>query len=214
MILSALVMNYLVTYRPLVRNGRGKAAIKQYGLAPYVDDSCRREPDFEAVFPSISGLCRGSRFAPRLSESDVVVYLTVKSNYPGHPIDHWRLTAILKVVKTFESHGDAAAWYGTCALELPRNCMVPENPPLPMDQTANPHNYSSVRVWDSRYRERVRKISVFHACEPLFRELHEPPVVTSEMLVEAFGRIPATQTPPRITDEQYRRLVTLAGIGQ
>ena len=64
--LQALIMPYLVTYRPLVGNGRGKAAIKQYGLAPYVDDSCRREPDFEAAFPSISGLCRSTRFAPRL----------------------------------------------------------------------------------------------------------------------------------------------------
>ncbi len=141
-------MNYLVTYRPLVRNGRGKAAVKQYGLAPYVDDSCRREPDLEAVFPSISGLCRGTWFAPRLSVSDVVVYLTVKGSYPGHPAAHWRLTAILKVVKKFESHGDAAAWYRARALELPRNCMVPENPLLPMDQTANPHKYPSVRFWD------------------------------------------------------------------
>ena len=207
-------MNYLVTYRPLVRNGRGKTAIKQYGLAPYVDDSCRREPDFEAVFPSISGLCRGTRFAPRLSESDVVVYLTVNGKYPGHPVGHWRLTAILKVVKRFESHGDAAAWYRARALELPRNCVVSENPPLPMDQTANPHNYPSVRFWDSRYRERVRKTGVFLACEPLFRELHDPPVVTREMLIEAFGRIPGTQTPPRINDEEYRYLATLAGIGQ
>ena len=205
-------MSYLVTYRPLLRNGRGKAAIARYGLAPYVDDSCRREPDFEAESPSITGLCRGARFAPRLSVSDVVVYLTVKGNYPGYHGGHWRLAAILKVVKRFESHREAADWYGARALALPRNCMVAGNPPLPMDQTANPHNYPNVGFWDSLYRKRVRDNGVFLACQPLFRELHDPPVVTREMLIKVFGRIPGTQTPPRISDGQYGDLIALAGI--
>ena len=205
-------MNYLVTYRPLVKNSRGKAAIARYGLSPYVDDSCRREPDFEAELPSITGLCRGARFAPRLSVSDVVVYLTVKGNYPGYRGDHWRLAAILKVVKRFESHEEAAAWYGACELALPRNCMVAGNLPLPMDQTANPHNYPDVRFWDSRYRKRVRDNGVFLACQPLFLELHKPPVVTRETLIEVFGRIPGTQTPPRISDGEYGDLIVLAEI--
>lgn len=205
-------MNYLVTYRPLVRNGRGKIAIARYGLAPYVDDSCRREPDFEAVFPSITGICRGAKFAPRLSVSDTVVYLTVKGKYSGYRVGHWRLTAVLQVVNRFESHGDAGAWYRERGLEVPRNCMVPGNPPLPMDQTANPHNYSNVRIWDAVYRRRVSKHSVFLACESLFRELHDPPVVTSEMLMEWFGRIPGTQPPPLISDHEYRCLAALAGI--
>jgi len=144
--------------------------------------------------------------------SDTVVYLTVKGKYSGYRVGHWRLTAVLQVVNRFESHGDAGAWYRERGLEVPRNCMVPGNPPLPMDQTANPHNYSNVRIWDAVYRKRVSKHGVFLACESLFRELHDPPVVTSEMLMEWFGRIPGTQTPPLISDHEYRCLAALAGI--
>lgn len=139
-------------------------------------------------------------------------YLTVKGKYPGYRVGHWRLTAVLQVVNRFESHGVAAAWYGERALELPRNCMVPENPPLSLDQTTTPHNYPSVRIWNAVYRRQVSKHSVFLACESLFWELHDPLVVPSEMLMEWFGRIPGTQIPPLIRDQQYRCLAALAGI--
>ena len=52
---------YLASYRPLTMNALGKAAIEDFGFPPYVDHSCRREPDFESQFPSISAICRGSK---------------------------------------------------------------------------------------------------------------------------------------------------------
>lgn len=46
----------------------------------------------------------------------------------------------------------------------------------------------------------------------LFRELREPPVVTGEMMEEAFGRIPGLLTPPAYPEARVRRLLELAGV--
>ena len=58
---------YVVSYRPLAGTPQGRRAVQRYGLAPYIDASCRREPDLEAKWPTISALCRGRNFAPRRS---------------------------------------------------------------------------------------------------------------------------------------------------
>ena len=55
---------YLNSYRPLVLTTAGRQAITKYGLPPLTDGSCRREPDFESSHPSITALCRFTRFAP------------------------------------------------------------------------------------------------------------------------------------------------------
>ena len=205
-------MKFLSTYSPLIVNKRGWSVVKERGVPPYVDSSCRREPDFGSELPSISALCRASKFAPRLNKSDVVVYLTFKGAYRGHPGRHWRLTGVLKVIERFESHRDAAKWYVDKGLQLPSNCIVPENPPLSLDETSNPSNYPSVERWDAGYRARTRKFGVFLACESLFLELHDPPVVTQEMMYAAFGRVPGTRTPPKISDQEFERLIAVAGV--
>lgn len=138
-------MKYLNSYRPLVMYKRGKSAIQRFGIPPFVDYSCRREPDLESKFPSITALCRGSNFAPRLNESDIVVYLTRKEKYPGYYIRLRRLAAILRVTKRFESHQEAADWYEAKGLAVPGNCMVKSNPPLELDKTGNPEHFNSVK---------------------------------------------------------------------
>jgi len=50
--------SFLATYRPISASWRGRNAVTRYGIPPYVDASCRREPDFESPLPSISALCR------------------------------------------------------------------------------------------------------------------------------------------------------------
>ena len=205
-------MNYLVSYRPLVMNPQGRAAIKKYGFPPYVDDSCRREPDFEAQFPSITALCRGTKFAPRLQESDLAVYITVKHAYSGFPGRHQRLTAVLKVVRRFESHEEAAEWYREQGLRLPRNCIVRDNPPLDLEKTGNPHHCSIVELWDADYGRRVENTGVFLACQPMFLELTDPPVVTDEIMHDAFSKIPGTRNPPAISDREYQGLIARLGI--
>ena len=205
-------MNYLNSYRPLVMNGRGRTAIHKYGFPPFVDYSCRREPDFESKFPSITTLCRGSNFAPRLNETDIVVYMTVKRRYPGYKSKHRRLTAILKVIKRFESHRLAANWYQDNGLRVPSNCMVEANPPLELDKTSNLENFNSVEHWDIGYRRRSRRNGVFLVCDWMFLELKSPPVVTEDMLIEVFCGIPCTQNPPSISDEEYSKVAGWVGV--
>ena len=206
-------MNYLVSYRPLVQSKDGKRAIHKYGFPPYVDDSCRREPDFEAHFPSITAICRGTQFAPRLQESDLVVYITRKDNYrPGPGFRHWRLTAVLKILKRFESHVEAAQWYQRQGVKIPRNCIVEGNPPLSLEYTGNPHKCSNVEIWDADYCNRVGRIGVFLACKTIFLKLNDPPILTDEMMYDTFGRIPGTRNPPAISDCEFQKLIQRVGI--
>ena len=119
---------YLVTYRPLLQTRLGRQAVKEHGLPRFIDGSCRREPDFESAYPSITALCRGSRFAPRLHPGDHVIYITTKGSYLGRRERHWRLTSVLQVLHRFASHEQAASWYRERNLALPSNCMVAGNP--------------------------------------------------------------------------------------
>lgn len=201
---------YLASYHPLIMKPRGKSAIQQYGILPYVDDSIRREPDLEAQFPSITAICRADKFAPRLTESDTVVYITVKGSYPGYRDRHWRLAAILKVIKRFKSHKHAAKWYESRGLELPSNCIVPGNQPLGLDRTSNKDGWPSARLWDAVYRKRTKTTPVFLACRATFLELSDPPIVTNELMHDVFGKRPSTRNPPKITEDQYEKLTAIA----
>jgi hypothetical protein len=140
----------------------GREAVKRFALPPFVDGSCRREPDFESEFPSISGLCRKAKFAPRLHVGDTAIYVTTKGGWGR------RLVAVLRVRERFDSHAEAAEWYRELGLALPGN--------------------------------------------PLYRELHDPPQVSDNMLIEALDRVPGTQNPPQVTEEQALRLLELVGV--
>ena len=138
--------------------------------------------------------------------------MTVKGNYDGYYAKHWRLTAILKVIKQFKSHEQAAKWYNEQEVKLPSNCLVRGNPPLKLDQTNNYSKHRSVKYWDAVYRKRVRDYPVFLACKAIFLEINDPPVVTRKTLCDVFDRIPGTRNPPKITDEEYQKLIQRVGI--
>jgi hypothetical protein len=180
-------MYYLNSFRPLCRNRPGRRAIEQFGLPPFIDASYRREPDFQADVPSISALCRGKMFAPRLREGDSVAYMTVKGSYPRADFQHWRLVAMLRVIRRFESHDEAAAWYRGRGLPLPSNCMVEGNACFPYGMTAGTEarRFGSVadidellRRWDLSYRLRSRRNGAFLACDAEFLCLDDPPILT------------------------------------
>lgn len=197
-------MHYLTTYKPLISTKQGRVAVSRFGIPPFVDGSCRREPDFESQFPSISALCHFKLFAPRLHEGDTIVYITRKGRYLETEHGHWRLVATLRVLKRFESHKDAAGWYKAKDIALPSNCLVKGNRPLPLEKTAGDEN--SVCDWDALYQLRAKVCGVFLACEPEFLELHKPPMLTSDKMESIFGKIPGTRNPPRISDEQFAKL--------
>lgn len=213
-------MHYLVSYKPLLFNKQGQKAIEEYQIPPYVDGSCRREPNFESEYPSITSLCRGEKFAPRLQAGDSVVYITVKKMYPPYKNAHWRLVAILNVIEKFETHQNAAEWYQSKGLKIPSNCMVNGNLPVEYEKTFGPipanrfgqieDKSEIIRLWDQRYKEKAQKSGTFLICKPMFLELHNPPVLTDETLLEIFAKIPATRNPPKISEAQFKGFCNLA----
>lgn len=194
---------FYTSFRPILNTSAGRAAINRFGLPPFIDGSCRREPDFESEFPSISGLCRKNKFAPRPHVGDTAIYVTTRGAWGR------RLVAVLCIRERFESHNEAAAWYRKVGLPLPSNCWVDGNPPIPYERTAQD---SPERGWDIDYKRRSRTYPTFLATYPLFCDLYDPPLVTDATLVEAFGRIPGTQNPPRVLEDQSQRLLDLVGV--
>ena len=202
---------FLNSYRPLVGYREGAKAIAAYNLPPFIDYSCRKEPDFLSAYPSISALCRVEKFAPRLYEGDIAVYITCKGRYLDTEQSHWRLVAILEVLKRFETHTSAAEWYSSQEIAIPSNCVIAS--PLPIEMTAPITGFGTdLRRWDLEYQRRARKCGVFLACKPQFMELYNPPIVTEEMMHMIFNKVPGTQNPPTISLEQLNRLRNLCGI--
>jgi hypothetical protein len=204
-------MYFLNSYKPLCYTKEGREAIKSFDLPPYIDASCRREPDFQSAYPSISALCRIEKFVPRLKVGDSIVYMTVKGNYKPEKFSHWRLAAILKVLHRFESHKAAALWYQEKNLPLPSNCMIAENECLPYEMTGGApkdfirisDNARRLKLWDSEYKKRMQICGIFIVCESEYLELNNPPILTSERLNGIFGKIPGTQNPKQITEAQF-----------
>lgn len=210
---------YLNTFEPLCGSKQGALAVEQFVLPGYIDGSCRREPDLEGDFPAISALCRGGIFVPKLVAGDIIVYLTKKGRYEGLPL-HWRLVSAVQVKECFSSHEEAATWYRSRGLRLPYNCIVEGNPPVAWEKTHQrpvlpDGEEKTLANWDQKYEQRAARHPEFCACEAIYRELHHPPVLLESDLIAAFkdyGRIPVTQNPPRITQEDYQRLLIAAGI--
>jgi hypothetical protein len=173
-----------VIYRPLCSTPAGRRVKSD---PPYADGSCRREPDLESKFPSITALCRGRNFAPRLHVGDRVAY--VSSAQAGT----WRLTALLEVVKRFETHEEAATWYRGQGLPPPSNCMVRGTSPLPLRRTHGVSHCGELKKWDEHYQQRANECGVFLACKPLWRNLQDPPMITRKDW-EQWGGAP-TRTP-------------------
>ena len=214
---------FLATFRPLVKNLSGRQAMRQHALPPFIDGSCRREPDFESPFPSITSVCRGGNFAPRLQVGDRIAYLTVKGQYPGDPERGWRLVAVLPVIQRFSSHNEAAAWYKRQNHPLPSNCVIDGNsaksfeltnrdpPAVIKKRTELKEEFVRlIRLWDATYRRRVAKWPVFLATKAEFIDLNDPPQLNETQMRAIFGGIPATRNPPRISCERLEHLVQLA----
>ncbi len=193
---------YLNSYTPLSHNRFGREACQVYHHPPFVDASCRREPDLESPYPSISALCRGRMFAPRLHEGDQVIYMTKKT-----PRGVRHLVAALEVIHRFETHRKAREWYSETGLPIPSNCLILGNPPLSIDHTDRSND--DVRRWDLGYHRRVRKHGTFLVCRTLAMDLNSPHAITDDQLISIFGRVPGTRTPPTIEKVQFDSLLSL-----
>jgi hypothetical protein len=208
---------YLCSYCPIIINVKGRLTVQRTGLPPFIDGSCRREPDFEAAFPSISALCRAGKFAPRLRPGDRVAYITRRSMYDGEI--GWALVALLRILHRFESHQAAAEWYGSRGYPFPSNCLVKDNPPKPLDQThqivprevfegigrvLNPDRV--IRKWDGGYKQRAKTWGTFLVCEANYLELWHPPILRKKDFFTIFGRMPGTQNPGALRPREFAAL--------
>lgn len=219
--------NYLASYHPLCSTKHGRNASKKFDLPPYIDGSCRREPNLESDFPSITGLCRAGRFAPKLVLGDRVIYISVKGVYQG--VTGWAMVSALEVIHTLPSHTAAAKWYmeNSASTDLPSNCVIPQNPCLPAHLTTGlpnrPVRWSgrwgpgreaewvvpSLEMWDTQYQERAKLYPQFVVTKEISpSRLRNPQIIEATTLISIFGKIPGTQTPKEITDDQFEALAS------
>lgn len=210
---------FLNTYTPLIAFPAGWAAVLKHNLPPYIDGSCRREPDLESAFPSITAVCRGRIFVPRLNKGDKIIYMTKKGNFPFHSTPHWRLVAILQVRDVMPTHADAANWYQAQGVPLPSNCLVPGNLPVTLDRTVadsepGVSDAAVIKAWDKGYQDRVKVTGRFIICDSLFCELHDPPVLEQSDLHGIFGKTPNTRIPATIQPQHFAALKQLAFSGR
>jgi hypothetical protein len=182
---------YVVKYRPLCSTAQGRTAVSRDRLPPYIDGSCRREPDLQSQYPSISCLCRGGQFAPKLVPGDRVVYIASKHSRLNLANQRVRaVVAILRIKKPFNNHQQAADWYSGEGLPLPSNCMVTGNAPEALDRTTGLSGCAcgadELDEWDRKYRARARKHRQFFACDTERLNLYSPPVLDDDEFVGRF----------------------------
>jgi len=199
-------MNYLCTYRPLCCSEKDGNAI-DCNLPPFLDASCRREPAFESKYPSITSLCRGAFFAPRLRVGDSVVYIGVKRAYFGLKPPHWRAVAILKVIKRLPSHAAAAKWYAEKEAMVPSNCIVPGNGPI--DEKLTDFSPEAIPRAEKGYAERSLKYPHYCICASEDLNLHTPPVFPDALMRKIFGQIPNLRYCPEIPDQHMPKIRAL-----
>ena len=210
---------YINEFRPLAETSHGRTAITQYSLPPFVDASCRREPDLESEDPSITALCREGHFAPHLNDGDLVAYITKVLTHPSRTERSRRLVAVLRVQRSWRSphgrhgtaaHKQAAGWYQQQRLPLPCNCMVNGTKALKPEMTDK--NEQDHRKWQAHYWRVARKHGVFHACDRIFCDLYDPPRFSNRQLFEWFGTIPNPRESSPLPQEAFAKMLRwLAG---
>ena len=198
-------------YRPLAASPGGIAAASAAGDAPFVDGSHRREPFLSCDLATISSICRGRNFAPRLGVGDVVVYLTTKAHHAGDAEKSIRLPAVLEVEQMLRSHEAAAEWFSDRDLPLPPNCVIAGNDGLDADACI-PCWPATRDTAEGRYRDRAARYPMYFICRPLWLNLKSPPVVTDSMLMSALGRVPVVRTPTTWERKKVGALLRNVGI--
>ncbi len=217
----------LNSFHPLCSTLIGKEAILKYHLPKFIDGSCRREPDFENPFPSITSLCRQGLFAPTLQLNDIIVYITVQGNYAPYTEPHHRLVAILKVIEIFDKHENAYDSYFSNNLPIPKNCMVDNNLPVDFDKSVGSYETKKEQIiflnrsmdlqklignrklleWDNEYLIKSKKWPKFVKTNPLYVNFVEPKAIFRDDFVTIFGKLPYTQNPPKISEAQLIKLM-------
>ncbi|TMI66123.1 MAG: hypothetical protein E6H07_09530 [Bacteroidetes bacterium] len=221
----------LNSFHPLCETDIGQNAVNKFGYPPFIDASCRREPDFENPFPSITALCRQEKFAPQLYPNDIVVYMTVKGKWLTH-FDHYRIIAILEVIERKDTHLQAKSWYTNKGLTIPSKCMIHDNPPHSFNETGGRYEKQKdisnfltyppdkqkiigdriVSHWDNEYLAKSKKWSCFVISKPIFMNLTDPPILTDQDILNIFKKKINTRTPKKLTVHEFTQIAKFADV--
>jgi hypothetical protein len=221
----------LNSFLPLCYTELGIEAIAKYNLPPFIDALCRREPDFDNPFPSITALCRQGQFAPHLKENDLVVYMTVGGHVKPFKKGH-HLVAILQVEEVYSDHTLAKEAYLNAGLQIPSNCMVEDNLAVDFDKTAGNFKRKSqlktfmsdtiqaqelegqnrIKFWDKQYMKKSLIWKSFVKTKAIYVNTKNPPVIESDDFDFIFGKLPNTRSPKIINKEQLIGLAKIAGL--
>jgi hypothetical protein len=204
-----LSMNvYLTSFYPLCCTIHGRNAVSTFNLAPFIDGSCRREPDFQHSYPAITGLCR-PRFSAKLDEGDLVIYLTNKYGVGGK-----FLVAILKVIKAVSGgHVQAEVWYHQNKhVPVPNNLMIDDTNYFPLEKTHKIMGWDAwvraktIEEWNRGYIERAASNPEVAICE-FYRGpyLDNPYMLKASDFSYVFKRDPGTRNPPKLKDGEWTR---------
>jgi hypothetical protein len=163
---------YLCSFYPLCCTKEGQTAIQKFRLPPFIDGSCRREPDLTNSFPAITGLCRPG-FAKKLENGDIVIYISNKKGVGSR-----RIIAVLEVIiDNCTYHQKAADWYIRRNCELPNNLMVKETNPIDINKTHRMGSWDScvkgakkLEEWNKFYIERAENKPKVAICKILYKE--------------------------------------------
>ncbi|MCA0985171.1 hypothetical protein LCL89_14155 [Halobacillus yeomjeoni] len=107
-----------------------------------------------------------------------------------------------------KNHSDAAKWYKNRNFHIPKNCVVPENPPLPRELSGFSQRTESRALVD--YRRRSRKYSNYVICDVAFKDTVNPPPIFESDFKRILGRVPVTQEANIISYKALDQLLQLA----
>lgn len=222
----------LNSFRPLCGNEFGQRAVDIYSFPPFIDSSCKREPDLENPFPSISALCRQGKFAPHLAIGDIIVYMTIQGNYSPFTEKHHRIVAILQVEDVYNTHQQGQVEYSKLEIQTPSNCMIDGNVPFDFDKTAG--NFTTkkelkrflehdkktqdvigqrkLKHWDNQYLQKSKEWTCFVRTKTLYKNLINPVPIFRQDFEIIFNKLPNTRTPNKISEDQFIKLSRLIGL--
>ena len=203
---------FLNSYLPLCSTKRGRDSTHDFGLFPFVDGSCRREPDFEKLKPAITCLCRKQKLLPRLEEGDLVIYITNKRRYYKKDPERFFI-GILEVEKLLASHEEARQWYEEKGYVLSQNIICNKTEPLKSHFTHRITRFklsngeADIKLWNGSYRKRSRNDSLVAQAKVWngFMELNDPRKILDKELIKIFHRIPGVQNPPMLKEKEWDR---------
>lgn len=197
---------YITSYHPLGCTRAGRIASATFGLPPFIDGSCRREPDFQHPSPCITSLCR-PKFVVKLNIGDIIIYTTIMMGGVKYSV------AVLEVIDKCSTHINAEAWYVTNGLPIPNNLIVTSTAPFPLNQTHQKHGMGSVghlpphkiiSLWNGFYNRRSSLVPDVAICKHWkAASLHSPRAITRATFMGIFGRIPGTQNPLRLSPNEW-----------